>query len=251
MTETESGAPEQRTFEVAGSLTAHCVIPPHPRAVVVLLHGIPSAGPRDPADEGYAGLARHLARRSFASAWADLRGVRGAPGFFSIEGWVEDARSLVDAARGLAGDRPVAVVGSSAGGAVALEVAARGAPVVAVACLGTPAEWGSYASNGKEGIERIERDAGMPVAGAAKAAPDEWAAEFDRVTARSSIARVSVPVLIVHGTADDVVPVAHATLLGHASRLARVEILQGAGHQLRREPAAVDLVSEWLEEVTP
>lgn len=251
MSDTSAGVGIRRIDLEAGLLTAYCLIPPSPRAVAVLLHGIPSVAPRDPLDEGYEGLARRFAERSMAALWADLRGVRDAGGFFSIEAWVDDARSLVEAASAVVDDTPIVIVGSSAGGAVALEAAARGAELAAVVCLGTPAAWGSFATDGAEGIRRIERDAGMKVSSGAVAAPDEWASEFDRVTAMSSIEHVDLPVLVVHGTDDDVVPVDHAFLLGRASPRARVEILQAAGHQLRREPRAVELVLDWLEEVLP
>src|SRR5919106_1585914 len=118
-------------------LSAGACMPEEPRGLVVLLHGIPSVNPPDPDDKGYPGLAERLAAEGWAAAWADMRAVRGSPGFFSIEGWVRDARAVVDAARALdgTGHLPVALVGSSAGGAVSAEVVRRGAPVNALAML--------------------------------------------------------------------------------------------------------------------
>jgi len=229
-------------------LNAGAYVPEDPGGVVVLLHGIPSIAPPDPDDDGYPGLARRLAGEGFAAAWADMRGVRGSPGFFSIEGWVRDARAAVDAARaldGLAG-LPLALLGSSAGGAVATEVTRRGAPVDALVLLAAPAAWLSFAADPSAGMRRIVQEAGMPLDADALADPSAWASEFDAVTTENSIADVRVPTLIVHGTGDEVVPVDHATRIAERARNAEVRIVEGAAHQLRREGAVVELVLDWL-----
>jgi alpha-beta hydrolase superfamily lysophospholipase len=128
-------------------------LPPAPRGVVVLVHGLPSADPPDPGDDGYAGFARRFAESGWAGVWADLRGARASPGWFSIEGWVRDARAVVEAARTLDGlsDLPTALVGSSAGGAVSVEAARRGAPVDALVLLASPADWVTLADDAAAG----------------------------------------------------------------------------------------------------
>ncbi|HVL65415.1 MAG TPA: alpha/beta fold hydrolase [Actinomycetota bacterium] len=230
-------------------LRAAAVLPPEPRGVVVLLHGIPSIAPPDPDDEGYPGLARRLAAEGWAASWVDMRAAHGAPGFFSIEGWVRDARSVVDAARALDGAAglPVALVGSSAGGAVAVEAAARGAPVDALVLLAAPAHWDTFAADPAEGVERIARDAGMSMAPEVHEDPSAWGDEFERVSPERSIAKVKVPVLAVHGSADDVVPVDHVRRIAERSSRVEARVLEGAGHRLRRDPEAIELVLDWLE----
>lgn len=48
---------------------------------------------------------------------------------------------------------------------------------------------------------------------------------------RSRLSRLAgVPVLIVHGTADRLVPVANATVLHEALPHARLAVVEGAGH---------------------
>ena len=97
------------------SLSCGSAVPENPRGVVVLLHGIPSVSPPDPSDAGYPGLARDLASRGWAAIWADMRAVRESEGFFSIEGWVRDAESVVAAAYSLpiVAELPLALIGSS------------------------------------------------------------------------------------------------------------------------------------------
>lgn len=223
-------------------------VPDDPRGIVVLFHGIPSIGPLESGDEGYPGLARRFCDGGWASVWADFRSAHGGPGFFSIEGWVRDARAIVDAARALegAGGVPLAIVGSSAGGAVAVEAAARGAPVDALVLLAAPAAWTTFARDPEEGIARITLDAGMSVAPEVVADPTAWGKEFEQVTPERAITKVKVPVLVVHGSADDVVPVDHAHRIAERSERVELKILDGAEHRLRLEPAAVDVVMEWL-----
>ncbi|MDQ3916051.1 MAG: alpha/beta hydrolase [Actinomycetota bacterium] len=233
-------------------LDAGIEVPESPRGVAVLLHGIPSIAPPDPADEGYPGFARRFAGRGWGAAWGDMRSVRRSPGYFSIEGWVSDALAMLDAARAaVPSSGPVVLVGSSAGGAVSTEAARRGAPVDALVLLAAPAAWLSFAADPASGVVRVTSDAGMQLAPETLEDPSQWAAEFERVTTEIAIAELGIPVLIVHGTADDVVPVDHATRIASAAPGARLEILEGAGHQLRRDERAVELVLGWLDETFP
>ena len=226
-------------------------VPDNPKGAVILLHGIPSVVAPEPDDIGYPGLTRHFAERGWAAAWADMRAVRASKGFFSIEGWVRDARAVVDAVRSSDGlqDLPLALIGSSAGGAVACEVIARGAPVDALAMLAAPATWQGYATDPRVGVRRVTRETGMALAEDVEADPTAWMAEFDSVTAERSIGKVTLPTLVVHGTADDVVPVEHARRLAERAPRAEVHILEGGGHQLRKEEPALEIVFDWLDRV--
>lgn len=224
-------------------------IPERPRGVVVLLHGIPTVQPPEPGDSGYPGWAKVLASEGWMTAWADLRAVRGSTGYFSLEGWVRDCMTIVTLVRDLpeARGHRLALVGSSAGGCVSAEAIRRGAAADALALLAAPAAWLSFADGGPAGVKRITEEAGMAVAPEVVEDPTSWAAEFETITTREAISRVSVPTLIVHGTADDVVPVEHAHLIAEAAPHAQVEIIEGAGHRLRSEKRARRILGSWLE----
>ncbi len=230
-------------------LSCGSVIPDNARGVVVLLHGIPSTNPPDPEDKGYPGLARDFAARGWAALWADMRAVRESEGFFSIEGWVRDAESIVAAAYSLPIDTeiPLVLVGSSAGGAVAAEAVRRGAPVDGLALLAAPASWLSFTDDPLEGLKKITEEAGMPVAPEVAEDPVAWALEFEGVTTETSIKEVHVPTLVLHGTADDVVPVDHAQRIASKGPQVEMHILEGAGHQLRKDERAMSLVFDWLD----
>lgn len=233
-------------------LEAGIEMPGEPRGTAVLLHGIPSVAPPDPGDRGYPGLAERFAAEGWAAAWGDMRAARKSPGYFSIEGWVKDALAIVDAARAAAAvDGPTVLVGSSAGGAVSAEAVRRGAPVDALVLLAAPAEWLSFADDPAMGVFRIQAGAGMELAPETLEDPAQWASEFENVTTELSVASVRVPMLVVHGTADDVVPVDHAPRIAAAAPGAQLEILEGASHQLRRDERAVSLVLRWLDTTFP
>lgn len=230
------------------SLDAGACIVDEPRGTVVLLHGIPSVTPPDIGEEGYPGLARRFASRCWSAVWADMRGVRGSEGFFSIEGWVRDGIATVTAARALHPDvHFLALVGSSAGGAVSAEVARRKAPVDAVALLAAPAIWSSFVADPRAGTQRITIEAGMPLEDSVLQDPTAWAAEFDGVSTELSVGDVDVPILILHGTADEVVPVDHAKRIADQAPHAELEIIEGAEHVLRRDERAVERVLSWLD----
>ena len=224
-------------------------IPDDPKGAVLLLHGIPTVQSPDPDDLGYPGFAARCAEEGWAAAWVDMRGVRGSKGFFSIEGWVRDARSAFDALRSTEGlhGLPTAIVGSSAGGAVACEVTARSMGGHALVMLAAPARWSPMAGDAESGIRWITGRAGLALSEETLADPTSWVAEFEAIEAETSIAKVKVPTLIVHGTADDVVPVEHARLLAERAPRAELVILDGASHQLRRDENALEIVFDWLD----
>ena len=227
------------------------VMPADPRGVAVLFHGIPSVNPPAPEDRGYPGWAEDLAARGWLAVWGDLRARGASSGYFSIEGWVRDAMAVVAEVRNLQAARalPLALIGSSAGGCVSAEAIRRGAEADALALLGAPAAWLFFAGDGLAGVQRITAEAGMALAPEVLDDPTSWAAEFETITTENAIAEVEVPTLILHGTADDVVPVEHAHMIARKAPAAELEIVDGAPHILRHDPKAMALLDDWLERV--
>ena len=153
---------------------------------------------------------------------ASYRGYGGNPGSPSEAGLFTDGEAWLAEARRLAPDARIFLFGHSLGGAVALEMAAR-QDVTAVATLGTFARMADQAPALARGL-----------------VPDR----FDNVAA---IARVSEPVLLLHGTEDAVVDPAAATEL-EAAATGPVTLvrLTGAGHQVDLARIAERLWEAWL-----
>ncbi|MGZ4127031.1 MAG: alpha/beta hydrolase [Actinomycetota bacterium] len=232
------------------TLEGELIVPDGARALLVLCHGIPAGGPPDPTDSGYAGFARALAERGFAATWFNFRGCRGAPGEFSLSGWCTDLGAVLDAladARDLEG-LPRALVGSSAGGIAAIDVAAERDDVSMVATLATPSSLRGLGKDATGAIQRL-RNIGVIHDPNYPPDPDAWWADLTARAARESIGLVAPrPLLLMHGDADPVVPYHHAERLfsfaGEPKELVRIA---GGAHQLRRDPRAVDALTDWLD----
>jgi fermentation-respiration switch protein FrsA (DUF1100 family) len=235
------------TFDSDGlTFEAGYVEPDSPSWTALLVHGIPGGRPA-PDDRGYEGLAHALAARGIAAMWTDLRGVRSAPGDFSMSGWCRDLGAAIDAISSSL-RAPLVLIGSSAGGAAVLRVAASRPDVAAVATLAAVADFG-FEGEGADAVIHRFRNLGIIRDPAFPSDPAAWAREFVEIAPLDAVAGIAPgPVLIVHGDADDVVPYAHAEMLfekaGEPKELVRIS---GGGHQLRKDPRAVDAVVDWLE----
>jgi fermentation-respiration switch protein FrsA (DUF1100 family) len=137
---------------------------------------------------------------------ASYRGYGDNPGKPDEAGLYADARAFLALARKLAPTSRIYLMGFSLGGAPALNTAAE----EEVAGVVTLAAFASLA------------DVAPPIS--RRLLPDR----FDN---RAAIARVSEPILILHGTADEVIPFAQAEALrASASHGVRLLRLEGAGH---------------------
>jgi fermentation-respiration switch protein FrsA (DUF1100 family) len=89
----------------------------------------------------------------------------------------------------------------------------------------------------------------MPLSEEVQADPIAWAGEFGTVVTEDAIVHVRVPLLVMHGSSDDVVPVDHAHRIAERARNAELVVLEGGAHQLRRDERAIAVLEDWLERV--
>ena len=232
------------------TLEGQIIIPEQPRAAVLLCHGIPGGGPPDPDDEGYEGFARALAANGYAAMWFNFRGCRGAPGEFSMPGWCSDIEGALDAIAKTKGveDLPRILVGSSAGGAASIDVAAGRDDVQLIATLAAPATLAESKDDAQLLLQRL-RNIGIIHDPAYPPDASRWMSELIEASPVHVIGAIAPrPMLLVHGDADQVVPYHHAEALfdkaGEPKELVR--IARGA-HQLRRDPRAIDALTDWLD----
>ncbi len=217
---------------------------------VIILHGIPRAKPA-PGDQSYRDMAARFAGSGFAAVVFNFRGAGGSDGDISMRGWVHDLSSVLDFTSGVSQvlhDR-IALLGFSAGGSVAIRVAAEDKRVAAVASVSSPAEFtfvgdtmpaAEWAAHFKEiGLIRSE---GFPPS------IEQWEQEFKDMEPKKWIGKIAPrPVLIMHGQEDEVIPVHHAKELHHAAGEPKdLVLIPGGKHRLRVDQRAVDAALSWL-----
>jgi len=218
---------------------------------VCFCHGIPSGLPPEPGDGGYPALAERICRAGFAVLCFNFRGCRTSGGNFDILGWTNDVSAALD----FLWTQPevdrsrIALLGFSAGAAVAICVGARDTNVAAVASCACPAEWTFFGLEPEKLIEYfrktgIIRDQNFPES------HEEWLDNFKIVDPLYYVSAISPrPLLLVHGDKDDLVNVKDVhKLFNKAGEPKKLEIIEGAGHHLRRDERAVQSTIEWLQQ---
>jgi uncharacterized protein len=221
---------------------------------VVLLHGFPVEPDAARVIGGsFPALADRLAAESGRRVVTGcLRGVAPSEGDFSLGGWLEDVGALVEHAHGL-GDGPlVRIVGFGAGGSLALCHSAGDPVVGGVACFGSTSSFSGWADDAA-GVLAFARSVGVVRTPEYPGDVTSWASTFRGLEPLTAIAAVAPrPVLVVHGTGDDGVPVAEARALAAAGGpSAELRLVAGAGHRLRADPRAIALLVGWLERQGP
>ena len=173
---------------------------------------LPSSAPR----------LRELTLRGFGVAALNYRGAGGAPGRPGQQVLVADALALYD----LVGQGDPVIWGSSLGAALAVQVAAR-RPAKAL-ILETP-----FARL----CETAEHH--YPLIPACLVLPD------NRWSSVEAIGAVRTPVLVLHGDADRVIPLAHgASLYAAAPQPRQLRIYPGGRHNdLRLHGAGADIIT--------
>ncbi len=223
--------------------------PPYP--ALLLCHGIPSGAPRDPTDSGYPGLARRFAAAGFLTLIFNFRGCGEAEGNIDMLGWTRDLKTALDYVSNLkeADGHRLYLLGSSAGAAISVYVAATDPRVTGVIAFACPAEFG-FLTDGERAKALVERfrtiglikDADFPPS------PNDWLDGFRRVSPIRCVDKISPrPLLLIHGEKDDLVPVEHARrLYEKAGPPKELLLIPDAGHQLRFEEKAIAAALDWL-----
>ena len=117
------------------------------------------------------------------------------------------------------------VIGSSFGGMVAL--AARDDRIRAMITLATPF---SFPSPSKEELKH-SKDKGYFELGSGKRLRVDFFEDLTKYSIITEIRKIHCPLLIIHGTMDEAVPVEHAyELHRHAHEPKQLEIIEGANH---------------------
>jgi fermentation-respiration switch protein FrsA (DUF1100 family) len=226
-----------------------------PCPALCLCHGIPSGQPGSSDDTGYPGLAEKFCAVGFVTLIFSFRGAGEAQGNLDMLGWTRDLMAAIDYLSSLeeVDKSRLCLLGSSAGAAVSVYVAANEPRISSLVTLACPAEFG-FLTDKQRAEATIDhfrsigviRDAGFPPS------VDKWLNGFKTVSPLRWIDKISPrPLLLIHGDKDDVVPVEHARkLFEKAGEPKKLVIIPGAGHRLRLEEKAVTTALNWLKTKT-
>ncbi len=223
-----------------------------PWPVLCVSHGLPP-GPRDPSDAGYQALAERFRSEGFCTLIFNFRGVGESEGDMDIRSWCCDLSAVLDAtlAEGVDAAR-VSLLGFSAGAAVSVYVAANDQRVTAVAACACPARF-TFLPTGERAEEFLAhlRRIGLIRSPGFPSSVEEWRAGFQRVSPLDWVGQISPrPLLLLHGDHDDLVPLRNAQMLfEEAGQPKELVVLPGAGHRIRHDPRAMDIVAAWLRKV--
>ncbi|MBA2609672.1 MAG: alpha/beta fold hydrolase [Actinobacteria bacterium] len=243
----------------AGDLVGQLALPPGAErgaAAVVICHGFPSPQRGALASgEGYADLAQFVADETGAAVLTfTFRGCGKSDGDFSLSGWIEDLGVAIDWITQTRNVVEVGVAGFSAGGAVALCRGATDSRIKSVAGFAVPSTFDSWSAEPRRFLDAC-RELGVVKN---KRFPEDvgvWATEFVDESPRKAIAKMGKrPVLLVHGSDDDAVPIASARELmaaGGEDGDVDVRVLVGALHRLRHDPRAIAVLVGWASRLGP
>ncbi len=217
---------------------------------LILLTGFPrGVGGAATVGNTYRSLVDRIVRETgSATVTFNFRGTGTSEGDFSIEGWLADVRAAVDTMLERPDVSRVRLCGFRLGGTLAVMSAASDDRVEGLATFAAPASLRSWVRDPDWFLE-YARGTGVLRTEGFPSDPHAWTraiAALDPVAAAKRIA--PRPWLLVHGSADDVVPVEDARRLAAAAGdEIELRIVQNGPHRLRHDPRAIALLLGWLD----
>lgn len=250
--EVESICLKSDGIELAGEVYIPSESQPCP--ALCICHGIPAA-PYNPQDRGYAEVAQIFCAAGFVTLIFNFCGAGKSQGNLDILDWTRDLGAAIDFLYHLSQvDRArICLLGFSGGAAVSLYVAAHDSRISSLMACACPADFGLLAGREETSFSiqhfreiGVIRDKDFPPS------IEEWLRGFEIISSIHWIDKISpCPLLLVHGDADEVVPVEHVyKLYQKAEEPKELVIIPGARHKLRLEEKAMDTVLDWLRTKT-
>ena len=236
-------------IEIAGHLARPRIAPGTFVPGLVISHGFPHLkGGASLSASSFPELAERIAAEM---GWTVLvftfRGCGDSAGDFSLLGWRDDLLAAAAFLRGTDGVKGVWCAGFGTGGALSVCAAAIDRRIRGVATMGAPADFDDWANHPRRLLQHA-RETGIIHSAAFPPAFDPWAREIRQVRAVADIENLRPrPLLVVHGSDDEVVPVFDARILADEHGQADLRIIDGGGHQLRHDPRAIAVLLGWLD----
>ena len=171
-----------------------------------------------------------IAARGFGVLAAEYRGYSGNPSAPSEQGLYRDGRAALAwlRAQGIADDE-IVLAGNSLGSGIATQLASEFAPKALIIISGFKSMTATASNHYPWApVDLLLRD------------------RFDNI---SKIAQVSAPILVLHGTEDRLIPVAHAQQLARTNPEAVFVEFTGAGHNMSADDAPQMAQLKFLEQL--
>jgi alpha-beta hydrolase superfamily lysophospholipase len=222
-----------------------------PYLTVAICHGLP-ARIKAPDEAGYAELAEKICRAGIAAFIFNFRGTGYSGGNLDMNGWPRDLTAVIDYLTGRVETKSLVLLGFSAGAAVSVWVGAADDRVAAVAACACPAEFTMFNCENIAEVITHFRELGVIRDEAFPASAETWLQGFLTVRTIDRVAGLAPrPLLLVHGTEDDVVDVGQARrLYERAGEPKKLIVVEGVGHRLRHDEGSMTAVIDWLKELT-
>ena len=237
-------------------LAAHFARPPGMTRVPALL--VLPGFPRGPGGAAAVGntdqtLCDRVAREAgWAGGTFTFRGTGPSEGDFSIEGWLADVRAAVDALCLRTDITGVWIAGFRLGGTLAVMTTADDDRIRGIATFAAPASLRTWVRDPDWFLEYARRT-GVLRTPEYPPDPQAWIRAIANLDPVAAAARVAPrPWLLVHGSADDVVPVDDAReLAGVGGDQVELRVIANGAHRLRHDPRAIAALLGWLDRQDP
>jgi len=222
------------------------------KPAVIICHGIPGSKP-DPGDHGYLPMVEQIVAHDYICILFNFAGCGESRGNIDMRVWYEDLFAVYDLVSNMPGidPRSIHAVGFSAGGAIAAKLASLDHRFKSLLLMATPADLAEILPGDPVVLREHFRELGLIQDDDFPKDINAWYHGFQELKPFKWLPFVAPrPLGIVQGEEDRVVPVAHAYKLYQAAfSPKKITLLDGAPHQLRRDPRTTQIIIDWLKEV--
>jgi len=227
-----------------------------PAPFVLFCHGF--TGTKIEPHRIFVNTAESLTKEGIGALRIDFRGSGDSEGSFkdmTIEGEVSDAMVALDylSKCDFVDKEKIGILGLSMGGAVASITSGKNPLVKSCVLWAAVCHFDIFFNRSQEEISRI-KDYGDFIDLGGNPVGKKFLAEISNVKPLEELKKTNIPVLIIHGSGDPVVPIQHAYDYYNGlkdTRQVELEIIEGADHtfnSIEWEKKVIEKTVKWFKE---